>query len=53
MITYKESEYNGKTNSYIYKDNNLVAYNQNGKFFLFDCKLTIEELEQVYKLLLL
>lgn len=46
-ITYKESEYNGKYNKYIYKDNQPVAYDENGKITLFNIKLTEEELKQV------
>ena len=46
-ITYKEIEHNGKHNKYIYKDNNPVAYDEDGEITLFNIKLTAEELKQV------
>lgn len=46
-ITYKESEYNGKYNKYIYKDNKPVTYDEDGEITLFNIKLTAEELKQV------
>lgn len=46
-ITYKESEYNGRINKYIYKNNNPVVYDEDGEIIFFTIKLTTEELKQV------